>query len=408
MLTTDYSQNARFENRQREQTLRAVASWTKNGADTRLSARAGYIHTWLAYDYRREISQNVLSTLTRSRSSINTFYGHTGWQHFPSSAWHFSAEADFHHHSVESHDYASLRPDAKLPGQRTGRAELSAGASAKWRPTPRWSMGALIREEIFGSKVAAPVPAIFAEAVIWPEAALTAKISGSRNYRYPTLNDLYTTPGGNPDLKPEQGWTYDAGLTANVGRENSWLLSAGANWFDSRISDWIQWLPSPKGFYVPRNVKEVHAYGIETEAALALFMPHGWTLDISANYTWSSSINCGDPQGDADISIGKQLPYIPLHSASAVARLAWKGWALTYKIQYCSERFTMSSNEHTLTGHLPAYSLSNATVEKDFRLAAIDLQAKIAVNNIFNADYQTVLSRPMPGINCEFFLSVSF
>lgn len=41
---------------------------------------------------------------------------------------------------------------------------------------------------------------------------MTVKSSLSRNYRTPTLNDLYWRPGGNPDLKPEQGWTYEAGL----------------------------------------------------------------------------------------------------------------------------------------------------------------------------------------------------
>lgn len=409
LLTTDYSGNTRFENRQREQTIRAVASWTRFGTDTRLSTSAGYVHTWTAYDYRREIAEDVFSTLSRSRSHVNTFYGHVGWKHFPSPRWQFTAEADFHHHSVRSHDYASLAPgNGPAGGLDHNRAELSAAASAKWRPSARWGIGALVREEVFGDKVAAPVPALFADAVVWQAAALTLKASASRNYRYPTLNDLYTTPGGNPDLKPEQGWTYDAGATAVWGKDNSWRVSAGANWFDSRISDWIQWLPSPRGFYVPRNVKEVHAYGIETEAAIALWLPRGWKLDISANYTWSASVNRGEAEGSGDMSIGKQLPYIPRHAASAVARLDWRGWSLTYKIQFYSERFTMSSNEHTLTGHLPAYSLSNASLEKGFRLASLDWQVKLAVNNLFNADYQTVLSRPMPGINLEAFLSVSF
>jgi len=409
MLTTDYSQDTKFENRQREQTLRAVASWSKSSETMSLSARAGYIHSWLAYDYRRQMSEETMSTLTRSRSSVNTFYGHAGWKFFPSPQWQFEADADLHHHSVESHDYASLRPgNADLEGLTHSRAELSASASAKWRPSRRLGIGALLREEIFGDKIAAPVPAIFADALIYPAASLTAKISGSCNYRYPTLNDLYTVPGGNPDLRPEQGWTYDAGLSAAFGRDNSWKLSAGANWFDSRITDWIQWLPSPRGFYVPRNVKEVHAYGIESEAAAVLWFPHGWMLDISANYTWSASINHSTPTGEGDHSAGKQLPYIPRHSASAVARLSWRGWAVVYKIQYYSERFTMSSNESTLTGHLPAYSLSNAALEKSFRLAKLEWQAKLAVNNLFNADYQTVLSRPMPGINFEFFISATF
>ncbi|MDE6334217.1 MAG: TonB-dependent receptor plug domain-containing protein, partial [Muribaculaceae bacterium] len=49
LLTTDHSSNE-FENRQREHTLRTVASWQRTSPTTSLRARAGYIHTRLAYD----------------------------------------------------------------------------------------------------------------------------------------------------------------------------------------------------------------------------------------------------------------------------------------------------------------------------------------------------------------------
>ena len=39
-----------------------------------------------------------------------------------------------------------------------------------------------------------------------------AKASVSRNYRFPTLNDLYFLPGGNPGLNSEKGVAYEAGL----------------------------------------------------------------------------------------------------------------------------------------------------------------------------------------------------
>ena len=136
-------------------------------------------------------------------------------------------------------------------------------------------------------------------------------------------------------------------------------------------------------------------------------MPRGWRLDISASYTWSASINCGEPVNDADRSVGKQLPYVPRHSASAVLRVGWRGWELAYKIQAYSERFTMSSNEYTITGHLPGYSLSNLSLDKSLNLFGLQWHAKAAVNNLFDADYRTVLSRPMPGINVEFFLALT-
>ena len=67
----------------------------------------------------------------------------------------------------------------------------------------------------------------------------------------------------------------------------------------------------------------------------------------------------------------------------------------------------MSSNEYTLTGHLPAYFMSNISLEKALRFKPVDLHLKFAVNNLFNEDYLSVLSRPMPGINFEFFISVT-
>ena len=52
----------------------------------------------------------------------------------------------------------------------------------------------------------------------------------------------------------------------------------------------------------------------------------------------------------ADQSVGRQLPYVPRHSASLTGRLSWRSWSFLYKWAYYSERFTMSSNDYTLTG----------------------------------------------------------
>jgi iron complex outermembrane receptor protein len=51
--------------------------------------------------------------------------------------------------------------------------------------------------------------------------------------------------------------------------------------------------------------------------------------------------------------------------------------------------------------------MSNVTLEKGISLRPADLSLKLAVNNLFNEDYLSVLSRPMPGINFEFFVSVT-
>lgn len=67
----------------------------------------------------------------------------------------------------------------------------------------------------------------------------------------------------------------------------------------------------------------------------------------------------------------------------------------------------MSSNDYTLTGHLPRYFMSNISFEKKLLFKPVDVQLKFAVNNLLNEDYLSVLSRPMPGINFELFIGIT-
>ena len=53
------------------------------------------------------------------------------------------------------------------------------------------------------------------------------------------------------------------------------------------------------------------------------------------------------------------------------------------------------------------YFMSNISLEKMLSFKPLDVQLKLAVNNLFNEDYLSVLSRPMPGINFEFFIGIT-
>lgn len=54
MLSTDYGNDMDFENRQREQTFRGVLSWDRVREKWKVGVKGGYIHTWMAYDYKRD------------------------------------------------------------------------------------------------------------------------------------------------------------------------------------------------------------------------------------------------------------------------------------------------------------------------------------------------------------------
>lgn len=417
MLTTDYGNERNFENRQREHTFRSVLSWdhtfSGKGEDNpsfgKLSVKGGYIHTWMAYDYKREVAENNWASMTRSRSRVNTYYGQADGEYSPNKKWYFTANISAHQHFVRSEDKNIILQDGDkaVVGYDKGRIELSGSASAKWQPIDRLGMSVVLREDMYGDQWAPVIPAFFIDGLVSRTGNIMLKASVSRNYRFPTLNDLYFRPGGNPNLKNEHGFTYDAGVSFNTGKAGVFSFGGSANWFDSRIEDWIIWLPTTKGFFSPRNVKKVHAYGVEVKANIAIQPFKGWLLDLDGSYSWTPSINKGDKMSPADQSVGKQLPYVPKHSASFTGRLSWRTWSFLYKWCYYSERFTMSSNDYTITGHLPRYFMSNISFEKGLSFRPVDLQLKLAVNNLFNEEYLSVLSRPMPGINFEFFIGIT-
>lgn len=409
MLTTDYGEDTDFENRQREHTFRGIFTYDHLAESWKLGAKAGYIYTWMAYDYKRDLGNGVMAHMTRSRSRINTVYGQANGEYYIGTKWLFTANLSAHQHFVRSEDKNIILQsgDKGIVGYHVGRLELSGALSAKWQPTDRIGLSAVVREEMFGDKWSPVIPALFFEGVLSRPGNLTFKLSGSRNYRFPTLNDLYFLPGGNPDLRHERGWTYDAGLNFAVGKKDIYTLTGSLTWFDSYIDDWIIWLPTTKGFFSPRNLKKVHAYGLELQADLNLQFSKDWALSLNSTFSWSPSINVGEPFTAADQSVGKQLPYVPEISANIVGRFSWRTWAFTYKWCHYSERYTMSSNDITLTGRLPKYYMSNVSLEKSLHCSWADWSLKGTINNLFNEEYLSVLARPMPGINFEIFVGIT-
>ena len=409
MLTTDYGDERDFTNVRRENTLRGVLSWDHSRENWKTAVKAGYIHTHMDYDYRREVAEGKWVDMTRSRSRVNTIYGQADGEYNPARGWYLTAGVSAHQHFVRSEDKNVILVDGDkaIVGYDMSRIELSASASAKWQPVDRLGLSVVLREDMYGTRWAPVIPAFFVDGVVSRRGNVTLRASVSRNYRAPSLNDLYFLPGGNPDLKSEQGFSYDAGVSFATGREGVWRLGGSATWFDSHIDDWIIWLPTTKGFFSPRNVKKVHAYGVEMKADFTVVPAKDWLLDLNGSMSWTPSLNEGEKMSAADQSVGKQLPYVPEYSASVTGRLSWRTWSFLYKWVYYSERYTMSSNDYTLTGHLPPYFMSNISLEKRLSLKFVDFQFRLAINNLFNEDYLSVLSRPMPGINFEFFIGLT-
>lgn len=104
MLTTDYGKASDFENRQREHTFRGILSWDHNRSNWRTGVKGGYVHTWMGYDYKREVAPDNWAVMTRSRSKVNTIYGQIDGEYNPARRWYFTANVSAHQHFVRSAD----------------------------------------------------------------------------------------------------------------------------------------------------------------------------------------------------------------------------------------------------------------------------------------------------------------
>ncbi|MCD7936218.1 MAG: TonB-dependent receptor plug domain-containing protein, partial [Tannerellaceae bacterium] len=409
MLNVDYKEESQSKNQQDEETFRTTLSWDKLIRNMKLSAHAGYSYTSLQYVYLSDIGKEEPAEMIRSESDVHTGYARLHADYYVSDKWMFTGTLSGHQHFVKSMDRAIMTTDGNkaVIGYDKARLELSGFLSAKYRPHPRLGVAASLREEVYGTHFTPLIPAFFAEYTLTPKGQWVAKGSFARNYRYPSLNDLYFMPGGNDSLRTEKGYTYDLGVEYTLKKKNL-EFKGELTGYDSYIKDWIVWLPTFKGFWSPKNVRKVHSYGLEIKGNLKYQPAKEWLLSVNGNYSITHSINHGDPVNWSDESIGKQLVYIPKYNAALTAMIEWKDWVFTYKWNYYSRRYTTSSNETaTRLGLLSAYYMNDVSLEKRIHTRWAGVSLKFTVNNLFNEEYESVLSHPMAGINYGFFLEIT-
>ena len=410
MLNVDHREEDNSINQQTESDLRAVLSWDKSFENLKLFTKIGYTYTDFNYIYLGDKGDGILSELIHSQSYVNTTFAKFDAEYYLNKKWLFSANISTHQNSVNSRDNAIVNANGSsvIMGYKKSRFELSSFASIKYRPVEKLGLAINVREDFYGNSCTPLIPAAFVNYLISERGNIIAKASIARNYRYPTLNDLYFMPGGNDSLKSEKGYTCDAGIEFTLKNEKI-NINGEITAFNSNITNWIVWLPKyPKlELWSPANVKRVNSYGVEFKLKTNIDFGKGWKFACDGNFAWTPSINHGDPINWADESIGKQLVYIPKTSAASTMKLSWNTWMFTYKWTHYSERFTTSNNDvKSITGRLGAYFMNDVSLEKHFKFSVADISLKIIVNNIFDEEYESVLSRPMAGRNFGFFIEL--
>lgn len=223
--------------------------------------------------------------------------------------------------------------------------------------------------------------------------------SAAKNFRAPTFNDLYWNPGGNPNLVPENGIMGELGYLFQAPKSK-----IGFTTYYSLINDWIQWLPTHKGYWEPKNIKEVESYGVEFSAEKQLKLK---SIEVTVNGNYNvvlAQSKASAIVGDA--SVDKQLIYVPKNTASLGLRIKYNAFLLAYNQTYNGSVFIDAANQ----SYLPYYAPANLTLDwtSPKIKSNINFSLGACVDNLYNEEYQIVANRPLPGRYYRLILKVGF
>ena len=243
------------------------------------------------------------------------------------------------------------------------------------------------REEVFNVNTFVPTMGFTSSLNIFNW--FTWKVNAGTVYRYPTLNDLYWNPGGNLDLKPEQGYSEETSLILNHQVKN-FSFSFNGTVFNRNINNWIMWLPGKNGVWSPQNILQVWSRGGETNTEISYKNKNLKTsLNVITNYVLSTRTQTALKN---DESVNRQMTYVPMYSGSAIFSLEYKNWMLRVAYTYTGYRYLTSDNYN----YLIPYSVLDARISKTFMLKNILLNVFVDGNNLLNENYQSVTQYPMP------------
>ena len=215
----------------------------------------------------------------------------------------------------------------------------------------------------------------------------------ARKVRFPTLQQLYSTKGGNIDLNAEKSINY----TLGVSKSFEDFARGELAFFYYDISDFISRdAPGPLGGTY-HNVGKIEIYGIELNGEIHPVKD----LTVGAGYTYDYARDRSDgrvtdkvvnvPEHKVDIKIAYTIPCI-------ITNINLTG---TYVAEVYNQLPTPQKpqQETIKTGD---YFIVDTRISKTFMKK---YEAYVAINNIFDKNYESEAGFPSPGRN--FFIGVS-
>ncbi len=205
------------------------------------------------------------------------------------------------------------------------------------------------------------------------------QLTGGVFYRVPTINELFWSPGGNPNVKAEQSYGIKYSFKDRVGAVNVYFSSD-----QLYHNNLIQWTPGAGGMWQPENIEIAYT---SSSSLISNYSTGKWSSELSLTHQYSRVLQAIFPSNE-----GKSLLYRP--DWNAVHTLTYDAPKVDIQLRtnYLGKRQTLRDNSSLgeLSGEVwTDISLTTSALSKVKILATI--------HNITNADRTFFLNFPMPG-----------
>ncbi|MFK7849249.1 MAG: TonB-dependent receptor plug domain-containing protein [Rhodothermales bacterium] len=259
-----------------------------------------------------------------------------------------------------------------------------------------------------GKQLTAISPSIGVNAQILQMLPLRIKASAGRAFRAPTFNDRFWQPGGNPDLKSEVGWNYEAGAIYTQSHDRS-TYSIEAASFLQRIKNQIIWLPDAssgnRNIWSPKNIGTTRSAGVEMAATASRIISPKTSLGAQITYTL---VDAKDISDKSESSYNQPLRYTPKHVLksrfSLVQQTGEMRWNFDISIRHISRRYITTDGSQSLK----PYTTADAHLRVTRSLNLTTFTAGVFLENITNQAYEVVKGYPVPPRLLRIQLSIGF
>ncbi len=250
----------------------------------------------------------------------------------------------------------------------------------------RWQLQLSARQGMVEGKILPFLPALALE--YEPAGWLVLKMKINQNYRFPTLNDRYWQPGGNPDLLPERGWSQELGVDLNWSKDQHHFHYAITG-YNRHIKDWIRWSPDEETrLWTAQNIALVWSRGIEQRL--------GWQWPFRTGHMTAEAghdlVHSTNQVTVSELGLvkGEQLVYVPVHQAFARLSMKWRKTRFQYLHRY-------TGPITTVVEPLPGYQVAGVRLEQGWEGRWLQGLVFLNIENLWNEPYRVVERRVMPG-----------